>query len=122
MGFFTRRIDTQEAQEKTGAAIIRLSKSVFDRSPTSEWAKFNSDTRAWLFNNNFKYSETADGRVPPGLDIIPVYDTETKMHVRIPYHKNLEAAATLPFADEATYGVGDRFSVLLSRYFMRSCR
>jgi hypothetical protein len=120
MGFFTRRIDTVEAQHKTGEAIIRLSKSVFDRSRASEWKKFNADTRAWLFNNNFKYSGTEDGRVPPEIDIIPVYDTETKMHVRIPYHKNLEVPANFVVRDETSYN--NDFSILLARYWMRSCR
>jgi hypothetical protein len=120
MGHFTRRIDTVEKQDATGAAIIRLSKSVFDPKPTSEWHKFNADTRQWLYDNNYKYSETADGRVPPTIDIIPVYDTETKMHVRVPYHKNLVAPHNPPGVPDESYN--NNFNVLLSRYFMRSCR
>jgi hypothetical protein len=120
MGFFTRRIDTVEAQHNTGEAIIRLSKSVFDRSPTSEWMKFNADTRAWLYNNNFNYSDSLNGHVPASLDIIPVYDTETKMHVRVPYHKNLELPEGFVVKDETSYN--NDFSIVLSRYFMRSCR
>ncbi len=119
MGHFTRRVDTKNAEHKAGEAIMRLSRSVFDDSKGSEWKKFNANTRQWLWNNNYKYSGTANGKVPPSIDIIPVYDTETKMHVRIPYYDNLELPHGAVVHNDDYHG---DFSILLSRYFVRSCR
>ena len=119
MGYFTRRSETLKAEHDAGEAILRLTKSVFDDSKTSEWNKFNSDTRKWLYDNNYSYSGTKDGKVPHTIDIVPVYDTDTKMHVRIPYYENLELPHGFVVHDDHFHG---DFNILLSRYFMRSCR
>jgi hypothetical protein len=117
MGFFKLKSVAPTDNEATGKAIINVSKTVFQFGPTSEWAKFDKDTRGWLFKNGYQYLGSADGRVPPEIDIIPVYDTPTKMHVRIPYHADLENP---PPPDNESYG--GSFPVFLAKYFMRKCR
>ena len=73
----------------------------------------------WLYDNNYSYSGTKDGKVPHTIDIVPVYDTDTKMHVRIAYYENLELPHGYVVHDDHFHG---DFNILLSRYFMRSCR
>ena len=118
MGFFHLNSNQLADQELTGDAIIRVSKSVFHSAGDSEWAKFEADTRGWLFDNGYRYDGTADGRVPASIDIIPVYDSPTKMHVRVPWKGDLTGAVVPP--DEAPYG--GSFPAFLARYFMRRCR
>ena len=104
-------------QARTGAAIIRVNNSVSQTTPGSEWAKFDGGTRQWLFDNGYRYDGAPDGKVPPEIDIIPVYDTPTKMHVRVPYSGDL-ANGIAPGDD--TYG--NSFPAFLAKYFMRRCR
>jgi hypothetical protein len=117
MGFFKLKSAVPAEQAKTGEAIINVSKSVFQTGAHSEWAKFNKDTRKWLFDNGYQYLGTADGKIPPEIDIIPVYDTPTKMHVRIPWHGDLE---NVPAPQNESYS--GSFPVFLAHYFMRKCR
>ena len=102
----------------TGKAIIKVSKSAFQNTPNSEWLKFSQNTRKWLKDNGYIYPGTADGMAPPEIEIIPVYDTATKMHVRVPWIGDLENAP--PPAEEPTYG--GEFPAFLARYFIRRCR
>lgn len=118
MGFFHLNSTQLADQEQTGEAIIRVAKSAFHAGHESEWAKFDTDTRGWLYDNGYRYDGTPDGRVPAGIDIIPVYDTPTKMHVRIPWKGDL--TGTVPPLDEQPYG--GSFPAFLARYFMRRCR
>jgi hypothetical protein len=121
MGFFVLKTDDLAKQIETGEAIIRVSNSVFQSTPASEWAKFDKDTKEWLFQNGYKYEGAGalpDGRIPASIDIIPVYDTPTKMHVRVPWAGDLNGAPAP--ADEPSYG--NQFPVVLARYFMRRCR
>jgi hypothetical protein len=115
MGFFRLKSDSQAEQQKTGKAIVKISKSVF--KPNSEWAKFDKDTRKWLFDNGYRYDGTKDGKIPANIEIVPVYDTPTKMHVRIPWHADLKFPKGKPKED--VYG---DHNVLLAKYFMRRCR
>ena len=117
MAFFRLKSNQLPEQAKTGEAILRVSASVFQSSANSEWAKFDADTRGWLFNIGYYYEGSADGRVPVTIDIIPVYDTPTKMHVRVPWHGDL-AAAPAPADDN----YGSSFPVFLAKYFMRRGR
>ena len=118
MGFFHLKSAQLADQEKTGEAIIRVSQTAFQTSDNSEWAKFEADTKGWLYNNGYRYDGTEDGRVPATIDIIPVYDTPTKMHVRVPWKGDLTGAVPPP--DEQPYG--GSFPAFLARYFMRRCR
>ncbi|HEY6918146.1 MAG TPA: hypothetical protein VI412_02740, partial [Tabrizicola sp.] len=63
-----------------------------------------------------------DGRIPDHIQIIPVYDTPNRMHVRVPWAGDLVNPPQIP--DEPAYGHPNsvRFKVLLARYFMRKCR
>lgn len=117
---------TVASQKKTGEAIMRLCKTVSDPSPGSEWAAFSADPKAWLHANGYVYlGEDAlpDGRIPASVKIVPVYDTETIMHVRVPWKGLIENPPAIP-RQEPEYGSvpADRFPVLLARYFMRKCR
>jgi hypothetical protein len=115
MAFFKLKSPVPAEQAKVGAAILKVSQSVFQYGPTSEWAKFDKDTRAWL-DTYYTYTGSADGKIPKEIDIIPVYDTPTKMHVRIPYHGELENGVVPPTDTYASY------PVFLAKYFMRHCR
>lgn len=117
MGFFKLRSASLADHAKTGAAIMRVSQSAFQSTPNSEWVKFDKDTRQWLYDNGYEYTGSADGKIPPTIDIVPVYDTPTKMHVRIPWAKDLENA---PAPVDDTYN--GSFPAFLARYFMRRCR
>lgn len=114
-------------QKRTGNAIIALSKSVSDMSPGSEWMKFKADPKAWLHSVGYVYKgpgETPDGKIPASVKLVPVYDTENTMHVRIPWKGNVDPVPLdLPFQED-DYGdvARDRFPILLARYFMRKCR
>ena len=123
-GFFVLKSAALPDQVATGRAIMKVSQSVFTTSPGSEWQKFNADTRGWLHRNGYIYTGPdagPNGEIPPTIDIVPVYDTPTKMHVRVPWAGDLENPPLVQ--DEASYGMGpNRFPVLLARYFMRKCR
>ncbi len=125
VGFFKLKSDALSDQAATGEAIMRVSKSVFKDSPTSEWKKFNDDTRGWLHANGYRYDGPGagpDGEIPDDVEIVPVYDTPNRMHVRIPWSGILKTPPQVE--DEPNYGATQavRFKVLLARYFMRHCR
>jgi hypothetical protein len=127
VGFFNLKSSSLADQEKTGEAIIKVSKSAFRDTPTSEWKKFNDNTRQWLFDNGYRYDGPGagpNGEIPESVQIVPVYDTPNRMHVKVPWAGDLKTPPT--FADEPTYGNANatnlRFKVLLARYFMRKCR
>jgi hypothetical protein len=125
VGFIKLESDALTDQADTGEAIIRVSKSVFKDSPTSEWKKFNDDTRGWLHANGYRYEGPGagpNGEIPNHIEIVPVYDTANRMHVRVPWAGDLKSPP--PVADEPSYGNSQsvRFKVLLARYFMRKCR
>jgi hypothetical protein len=117
MGVFKLRSASPIEQAKTGNAIMKVAETVFQFGPYSEWDKFNKDTRKWVFENGYEYLDTEDGKVPHNVDIIPVYDTPTKMHVRVPWYGTLEDA---PPPENESFG--GSFPVFLAKYFMRSCR
>lgn len=125
VGFFKLESPSLADQEKTGEAIMEVSKSAFKNTPTSEWKAFNDDTRGWLHAKGYRYDGPgagADGEIPASVEIVPVYDTENRMHVKIPWSGILSNPPVIE--DEPDYGVGKktRFKVLLARYFMRHCR
>lgn len=125
VGFFKLKSDALADQEKTGEAIMKVAKSAFKDSDTSEWRKFNDDTRGWLHANGYRYdgpNAGPDGEIPDDVEIVPVYDTPNRMHVRIPWHGILKTPPVVE--DEPSYGNSQsvRFKVLLARYFMRHCR
>ncbi|MFN3282387.1 MAG: hypothetical protein ACK40I_12080 [Tabrizicola sp.] len=125
VGFFNLKNNSIADQEQTGEAILRVAKSVFKDTPNSEWKKFNDDTRGWLHANGYRYDGPGagpNGEIPDSVQIVPVYDTPNRMHVRIP---SADVLRTVPdIVDEPSYGNGKstRFKVLLARYFMRHCR
>lgn len=125
MGFIIHHSELADEQAKTGDAIIRVAKSAFQDGPKSEWKTFDSDIRKWLYDNGYRYTESADGQLAPGadgkipahIDIVPVFDTPTRMHVRIPWAGDLEHP---PIPKREPYSA--EFNVFLARYFMRKCR
>ncbi len=124
-GFFKLKSDALADQVATGEAIMRVSKSVFKTTAGSEWKKFNDDTRGWLHANGYRYDGPGagpDGEIPDSIEIVPVYDTPNRMHVRIPWAGDLTPAPKVE--DEPSYGNSNalRFKVVLARYFMRKCR
>ena len=124
VGFFKLKSASLADQEETGEAIIRVSKSAFRDTPNSEWKKFNDDTRKWLFDNGYRYEGPGagpNGEIPDSVEIVPVYDTPNRMHVKVPWAGDLK---TFKVVDESTYGTTDkvRSKVVLARYFMRKCR
>jgi hypothetical protein len=124
-GFYKLKSNAVADQAQTGEAIIRVSKSAFKNTPTSEWKKFNDNTRKWLHDNGYRFDGPGagpNGEIPDSIQIVPVYDTANRMHVKVPWAGDL--AETPEFPDEDTYGNSKsvRFKVLLARYFMRKCR
>jgi hypothetical protein len=132
MGFF--RIDTapETIQTEAGNDIIALSKSAFSDTPGSEWADFEKDIKKWLRDHEYLYCDNngvpapaktpggKTGLAPDDLQIVPVYDTDKRMHVRVPWRGVLQAIGpnvAIPYGGQS---IG--FPVLLARYFMRSCR
>lgn len=125
VGFFDLKSASLSEQVKTGEAIVRLCESVFDDDPRSEWLAFNEDPKAWLHKVGYRYDGAGagpNGEIPDDVTIVPVYDTDKIMHVRIPWRGLV--ANPPEVADEPTYGHSgpNRFPVLLARYFMRHCR
>lgn len=125
MPFIVHKSELPSEQEKTGKAIVKVAKSAFKNTPNSEWKKFDADIRKWLYDNGYRYTDRADGNLAPGasgkipanIDIVPVYDTPTRMHVRIPWSGDL---VNPPKPKEESYT--PNFNVFLARYFMRRCR
>jgi hypothetical protein len=108
-----------------GKGIIALSESVFNAAPNSEWAKFVVNPHQWLYNNNYRhvdknYFEIGDGKIPQTLELVPVYDTASRMHVTIPWKQSLRDAQAAPLQDEPNYQ--RQFPAVLAHYFMRKCR
>jgi hypothetical protein len=125
VGFFKLKNNSLADQAKTGAAIMKVSKSAFKDTPSSEWRKFNADTRGWLHANGYRFDGPGagpNGEIPDSVEIVPVYDTPNRMHVKVPWSGDL--AKTPDIVDESGYGDDPevRFKVLLARYFMRKCR
>lgn len=125
MGFYKIKTNNLADQKIAGDGILAVSKSAFSTDPNSEWAKFDGDTRKWLFDHNYRFinadgTQIGDGKIPPDVDIVPVYDTAKKMHVRIPWRGDLAEVEHLAVVDEASYG--NSFPAFLGRYFMRRCR
>jgi hypothetical protein len=125
-GFFKLKSTALSDQRIAGEAIIRLISSVGDRSAGSEWVSFEANPKAWLEKHYIYTGPEAgpNGEIPATLQLVPVYDTETKMHVRIPWKGNVNPRPRPEeIAAEASYGTGEtKFPVLLARYFMRKCR
>jgi hypothetical protein len=124
VGFFKLKNDAIADQAATGEAIIRVSKSAFRDTPNSEWKKFNADTRKWLHDNGYRYEGPdagPNGEIPDSVEIVPVYDTPNRMHVKVPWAGDLK---THDVKDELPYGNTNavRSKVVLARYFMRKCR
>lgn len=124
-GFFSLKNNSLADQSKTGEAIIAVSESAFDNSEDSEWSKFNANTRAWLHEKGYRYDGPGagpNGEIPASIEIVPVYDTPNRMHVRVPWVGDLTPTPVVQ--DESTYGNTPevRFKVVLARYFMRKCR
>ena len=108
-----------------GRGIIALSESVFNYGPNSEWVKFVVNPHEWLYDNNYRYvdknyAEIGNGKIPETLELMPVYDSATRMHVRIPWKQTLRDAQATPLHDEPNYQ--RQFPAILAHYFMRSCR
>ena len=124
-GFFKLKSSNLIDQRKTGEAIMRLMRSVGQDVAGSEWKAFKTDPKAWLLKAGYVYDGPGagpNGEIPATMTIVPVYDTENTMHVRIPWKGALDPLPVIQ--DEPTYGTAgpNRFPVLLARYFMRKCR
>ena len=124
-GFFVLKSASLVDQRKTGEAIVRLMRSVGDDSAGSEWKSFKDDPKAWLHKAGYRYDGPGagpNGEAPAAVTLVPVCDTATTMHVRIPWKGVLDTPPVIQ--DEPTYGAPGptRFPVLLARYFMRKCR
>ena len=126
MGFFRLKSTNLADQRYAGEGIMAVSRTAFNGDPNSEWAKFDADTRKWLHDHHYRYINADgtligdNGKIPAEIEIVPVYDTPTRMHVRVPWREEIDEAAQIPVLDEMTYN--SSFPALLSRYFMRKCR
>jgi len=125
VGFFHLKSANLGDQRETGEAIMRLSRSVFDDGPDSEWAAFSANPHKWLYQAGYRYDGPGAGakkQIPASVTLVPVYDTANLMHVRIPWKGLFDNPPQVQ--DEPTYGTSaeNRFPVLLARYFMRHCR
>jgi hypothetical protein len=108
-----------------GQKIIALSASVFDTGPNSEWAKFVVNPHQWLYNNNYRHVDIdgiaiGDGKIPQTLELVPVYDSATRMHIGIPWVQTLREAEVKDLKDEPDYN--GKFPAILAHYFLRKCR
>jgi hypothetical protein len=105
-------------EQELGKAIFELSRAPFS-STNKTWVDFNKDARAWLNGWGFRNLDVnPPAPIPASVDVVPVYDTSTKVHVVIPWWPDLQA--TPAFVQDDTYG-GDH-QVFMARYFMRRCR
>jgi hypothetical protein len=125
-GFFYLKSGTLSDQKLVGEKIMKLMRSVDDQRPGSEWMAFKADPKTWLSNAGYEYrvlGAAAASPFPESLTLKPVYDTETLMHVRIPWKGCLDDFSGEQIANELGYGQGDaRLPVFMARYFMRRCR
>jgi hypothetical protein len=108
-----------------GDGIKKVSESVFKTGPNSEWAKFVVDPHKWLFDHEYRfvdknYAVIGNGKIPASMELVPVYDSATRMHVRVPFAQTLRDAQSTPLQDEPNYQ--RQFPAILAHYFMRSCR
>jgi predicted carbohydrate-binding protein with CBM5 and CBM33 domain len=129
MGFYKIKTAAQEDNKIAGNGIIGVSRSVFQ--PASEWSKFDADPKQWVYDHNYRYCNDDGsfytkpgwnklaGFTPDELQLVPVYDTANRMHVRIPHQDNL-AHPPATFPKEEPYAGG--FPHFLASYFMRRCR
>jgi hypothetical protein len=113
MGYFIPRGKTHSQLKKLGSELIELSENVFKAG--TEWEKFDNNTKAWI-SKRYRFDGTRDGTIPDKIQIIPVYDTPTKMHVRIPWYDRLVGLPTPGPEENAS------FEEFYARYFIRSCR
>jgi hypothetical protein len=125
-GFFYLKSGTLSEQRITGEKIMKLMRSVDDERPGSEWLAFKADPGTWLAAAGYEYrvlGAAAASPFPASLTLKPVYDTETLMHVRIPWKGCLDGFKAAQIMDEQGYGQGDaKLPVFMARYFMRRCR
>ena len=123
--FFKLRSAKVEDQVATGKSIMAVCNSVFNSAKDSEWDQFNANPRAWI-SRYYDYCTAAgetigDGSIPSDITIVPVYDSETHVHVRIPWRGDLKATmAAMEGEDKDEYPGG--FPAELARYFLRKCR
>ena len=118
MSFFKLKSGNPADAKRVGTDIIDVSKSLFQTN--SKWEAFDNDTRGWLAAR-YIYDDTPDHSIPPGITFVPVYDTPTKMHVRVPWHADIATAqlATRGGVPSESY---NSFEEFMARYFMRRCR
>jgi hypothetical protein len=125
-GFFYLKSGTLSDQRATGEKIMKLMRSVGNEGPGSEWMAFKADPKTWLSGAGYEYrvlGAAAASPFPESLTLKPVYDTETLMHVRIPWKGCLDGFSAEQIMDEQGYGQGAaKLPVFMARYFMRRCR
>jgi hypothetical protein len=125
MAFIKLASSNPMEQNETGIKIIQVSETAFSAQPGCEWAKFESDRRGWLYAHGYRWCNAdgdwiGDGHIPAEIEIVPVYDTPTRMHVRIPWKGDIAQIKGKPVENEPSYD--HKFPILLARYFMRKCR
>ncbi len=129
MGFYKVKSTDKVDNVFAGNGIIGVAETVFQ--PHSEWSKFDADPKKWIYDHNYRYYnddgtaytkhgwDKPHGYTPDELQLVPIYDTKHRMHVRVPHYDNLEnAPAEIP--QEPPYNGG--FPAFLARYWMRRCR
>jgi hypothetical protein len=126
VGFFYLKSGQLVEQRAVGEKIMEVIKDVGDESPGSEWKAFKADPKAWL-SKYYDYRGPGagpNGEIPASLKLVPVYDTEDTMHVRIPWKGVLDGFEPDQIPDrEPGYGTGRaKLPILMARYFMRKCR
>lgn len=124
-GFIELESGTPQGQVPAGKAIIRLINSVGDASPTSEWSKFKANPKKWLWDIGYRYKGPGAGpneEIPANITLIPVYDTEDTMHIRIPSKHSISPPQRIRESDDYGTNEANRLPVLLASYFVRQCR
>ncbi len=124
-GFFNHESTALRRRAETGRAIMRLMRSVGNASPTSEYAMFMADPKAWLWKVGYRYDGPGagpNGEVPANIRLIPVVDTADTMHVRIPSVDSIEPPQKVKEADSYGPVEANRLPVLMASYFVRQCR
>jgi predicted carbohydrate-binding protein with CBM5 and CBM33 domain len=128
MGFFKIKTLDVNDSKVAGNGIIGISTSAFQ--PTSEWSKFDADPKQWIFDHNYRYCNDDGsfytkpgwnkpaGFAPDELQLVPVYDTAHRMHIRIPYKESVSPTPAAFPQSESYAG----FPNFLASYFMRRCR
>jgi hypothetical protein len=135
MGYFKLSSANPQSADAAGQAIIKVSETVYKPGPSSEWVSFVTDTKKWIFDRGYFYHKDDDslspaqgpgkpaGYTPDDVEIVPVYDSEKRMHVRVPWHGALAQINNDDIPNVETYNlVVNKVPVFLARYFMRSCR